>query len=425
MTAIAQVRARQILDSRGNPTVEVDIHLASGAHGRAAVPSGASTGEHEAIELRDGESAFGGKGVLKTVDRVNGEIAYAMRGRDAEGQAELDHALIGLDGTANKGRLGANAILGVSLAAARAHANDIGLQLWQSLLPKDVEPVLPMPMFNVLNGGAHADNLIDFQEYMIVPIGALSFSQALQMGAETYQRLKQELFRRQLATSVGDEGGFAPALESNEAALELLVDAIKSAGYRPGEDIAIALDPASSEFHWDDSYRFAGEHRVLSTTDLIDYWEQLIEQYPIVSLEDGMAEDDWPGWQLLTGRLGDRLQLVGDDVFVTNPKIFKRGITAGVANAILIKLNQIGTLTETLETIEIARAAGYRSVISHRSGETEDTFIADLAVATGVGQIKAGAPARSERVAKYNRLLRIEAELHDHVKFAGRFASVA
>ena len=418
MSEIAHVHARQILDSRGNPTVEVDVKLASGARGRAAVPSGASTGRHEAVELRDGDEAFGGRGVLRAVDHVNGEITGAILGTDAEDQRGLDHALIELDGTDNKGRLGANAILGVSLAAARARADELGQPLWR-YLGGEQAGLLPTPLMNVLNGGVHADNPVDFQEFMIVPLGADSFAEALRMGAETYQQLKATLRSRGLATGVGDEGGFAPALESNEAPLELLVSAIEAAGYRPGPDISIALDPASSEFFSDGAYRLAGEGRVLSSGEMVDYWDELSGRYPIVMLEDGMAENDWDGWAQLTERLSDRVQLVGDDIFVTNPAILRRGIDAGIANSILIKLNQIGTLTETLDTIAIAREANYRAVVSHRSGETEDSTIADFVVATGVGQIKSGAPARSERVAKYNQLLRIEEELGDRARFAG------
>ena len=421
MSRIALVHARQVFDSRGNPTVEADVALDSGALGRAAVPSGASTGEHEAVELRDGGSAYGGRAVLGAVGHVNGEIAQALTGRDAGDQAGLDGALIELDGTDNKSRLGANAILGVSLACARAQAAERGEPLWRDL-GGGQPALLPMPMLNVLNGGVHADTPVDFQEFMIVPVGATSFAAAMRIATETYHELKRTLHSRGLATGVGDEGGFAPALESNEAPLELLVSAITAAGYRPGEDVAIALDPASSEFFSAGTYRLAGEGRTLSCTEMVDYWEQLIDRYPIVSLEDGMAEDDWDGWKLLTDRLGERVQLVGDDVFVTNPAILQRGIDAGIANSILIKLNQIGTLTETLDTIALARGAGYRAVVSHRSGETEDALIADFAVATAVGQIKTGAPARSERVAKYNQLLRIEEELGDDARFAGRAA---
>ncbi|MGH2850972.1 MAG: phosphopyruvate hydratase, partial [Solirubrobacteraceae bacterium] len=387
MSAVAQLRARQILDSRGNPTVEVDARLESGATGRAAVPSGASTGEHEAVELRDGTAAFGGKGVLRAVAHVEGEIAAELRGRDAGDQASIDRALIALDGTSNKERLGANAILGASLAIAHANAADRGEPLWRNLGGED-GVLLPTPMLNVLNGGAHADNQVDFQEFMLVPLGAASFATALRMGAETYHQLKATLRSRGLATGVGDEGGFAPDLTSNEAPLELLTAAIEAAGYRPGADIAIALDPASSEFYVDGAYRLAGEGRTLSAAQMVDYWAALVDRYPIVSLEDGMAENDWDGWAALTERIGGRVQLVGDDVFVTNAEILQRGIDARVGNSILIKLNQIGTLTETLETIELAHAAGYTAVVSHRSGETEDTTIADLAVATGAGQIK-------------------------------------
>jgi enolase len=418
MSAIADVHARQIFDSRGNPTVEVDVRLESGALGRAAIPSGASTGKHEAVELRDGGDAFGGKGVLQAVDNVNAEISAAIAGRSAQGQTDVDRALIELDGTADKSRLGANAILGVSLAVARAQAADLGLPLWRYLGDDGREPALPMPMLNVLNGGAHADNRVDFQEYMIVPVGATSFRHALQMSVETYHQLKRELRFCGLVTSVGDEGGFAPALESNEAPLELLLRAIEQAGYRPGEDIAIALDPATSEFSSYGTYNLAGDDTRLSSTEMVAYWERLIDRYPIISLEDGMAEDDWDGWKLMTRRLGERIQLVGDDVFVTNPELLRHGIEAEVANSILIKPNQIGTLTETREAIARAREAGYGAVISHRSGETEDPLIADLAVASGVGQIKTGAPARSERVAKYNQLLRIEEQLAGDGAFA-------
>ena len=421
MSAITYVHARQILDSRGNPTVEVDVRLESGAFGRAAIPSGASTGEHEAVELRDGGEPFGGKGVLHAVEHVDGEIADAVRGREAGDQEGLDRALIELDGTDTKARLGANAILGVSLAVARARATELGQPLWRYLGGEQAN-LLPVPMMNVLNGGAHADNPVDFQEFMIAPLGAESFAQAVRMGAETYQQLKGTLRSRGLATGVGDEGGFAPALHDNAAPLELLVAAIEAAGYRPGEEIAIALDPAASEFFSDGAYRLAGEDRVLSSAEMVDYWEQLVDRYPIVLIEDGMAEDDWDGWARLTERLGDRVQLVGDDIFVTNPAILRRGIDAGIANSILIKLNQIGTLTETLETMAIAREAGYRCFVSHRSGETDDAFIADFVVATGAGQIKTGAPARGERVAKYNQLLRIEEELGDRARFAGRAA---
>ena len=421
MSAIEHVHARQILDSRGNPTIEVDVRLASGGLGRAAVPSGASTGTREALELRDGGSAFGGKEVRRAVDNVNGEIAAAVRGRDADDQRGLDEAMIALDGTDGKSRLGANAILGVSLAAARAAAVDAGEPLWRYLGGEEAS-LLPVPTMNVLNGGVHADNPVDFQEFMIAPVGAGSFAQAMQMGAEVYHELQRTLKSRGLGTAVGDEGGFAPALESNEAPLELLVSAIGSAGYRPDDDVAICVDPAASEFFKNGRYELAGEGRSLSSEEMVEYWSTIPDRYPVVSLEDGMAEGDWEGWRRLTEVLGSRLQLVGDDIFVTNPAILREGIERGVANSILIKLNQIGTLTETLDTITLAREAGYRAVISHRSGETEDTFIADLVVATGVGQIKTGAPARSERVAKYNQLLRIEEELGERARYAGRLA---
>jgi enolase len=421
MSKIAHVRGRQIFDSRGNPTVEVDVRLESGAFGRAAVPSGASTGEHEAVELRDGGEAYGGKGVSNAVGHVNGEIAEAVAGRDAADQAGLDHALIALDGTDTKARLGANAILGVSLAVARAQADELDQPLWR-YLGGEAAALLPTPMLNVLNGGAHADNPVDFQEFMIVPVGAANFAQAMRMATETYHRLKSTLNARGLATGVGDEGGFAPALESNEAPLELLVTSIEAAGYKPGEQIAIAMDPAASEFFSDGAYNLKGEGRTLSSAEMVDYYEQLIGRYPIISIEDGMAENDWDGWAALTERVGKRIQLVGDDIFVTNPAILRRGIEAAIANSILIKLNQIGTLTETLDTIALAHEASYTAVVSHRSGETEDALIADFVVATAVGQIKTGAPARSERVAKYNQLLRIEEELGDRARFAGRAA---
>jgi enolase len=421
MSAISSVYARQILDSRGNPTIEVDVRLRSGAFGRAAVPSGASTGQREAVELRDGGEAYGGKGVSRAVANVNGEIADAMHGHDAAQQAGLDLALIELDGTANKGRLGANAILGVSLATAHAQAAEQRQPLWRYLGGPDAN-LLPVPMMNVLNGGAHADNDVDLQEYMIVPLGATSFAEAMRMGAETYQRLKRILTERGLSTSVGDEGGFAPALGSNEEPLELLLEAIERAGYVPGRDIAIALDPATSQFFSAGAYVVGSEPRALSAELMIDYWDTLVGQYPVVLLEDGMAETDWDGWRELTARLGERLQLVGDDIFVTDPDLVRRGIAEGVANSVLIKLNQIGTLTETLEAISVARGAGYRTLLSHRSGETEDTTIADFAVASGVAQIKSGAPARSERLAKYNQLLRIEEQLGDRARFAGRAA---
>jgi enolase len=421
MSQIEHVHARLILDSRGNPTVEVELSLRSGAWGRAAVPSGASTGEFEATELRDGGSNWLGKGVTKAVDNVNGEIATAVRGQDASSQAALDRLLITLDGTPNKSRLGANAVLAVSLAAAHAAAAEERLPLWRYLGGQTAH-VLPVPMMNVLNGGVHADNLIDFQEFMIVPVGARTFSEALRMGAEVFHHLKGTLHAQGLSTSVGDEGGFAPDLKSNEEALEALMAGIRAAGYVPGDQIAIALDPAVSEFYRDDAYVLEREGRTLNAEELAAYWEELVGRYPIVSLEDGMAEEDWHGWKALTDRLGKRLQLVGDDVFVTNTERLQRGIDMGVANAILIKVNQIGTLTETLAAVRMAREAGYAVVMSHRSGETEDVTIADLAVATGCGQIKTGAPSRTDRVAKYNQLLRIEEALGPDARFPGRSA---
>ncbi|HET6510524.1 MAG TPA: phosphopyruvate hydratase [Baekduia sp.] len=419
MSAIERVHARQILDSRGNPTVEVELALRSGATGRAAVPSGASTGEFEATELRDGGSEYLGKGVGQAVGNVNGEIAAAIKGLDADDQAGLDGKLIELDGTPNKSRLGANAILGVSLAAAHAAAAEEGQPLWRYLGGEGAH-VLPVPMMNVLNGGAHADNSVDFQEFMIVPVGATSFSQGLRYGAEVFHALKKTLHDRGLGTTVGDEGGFAPNLESNEAALQLLVAGIEAAGYKPGDDIAIALDPATSEIRDGDVYDLEHEGRKLSSGELAAYWAELAGKYPILSIEDGMDEEDWDGWKQLTDRIGDKVQLVGDDLFVTNVERLKRGIDAGVANSILIKVNQIGTLTETLAAIKMAREAGYTAVMSHRSGETEDVTIADLAVATGCGQIKTGAPSRSDRVAKYNQLLRIEEALGADATYPGR-----
>jgi enolase len=419
MSAIETVHARQILDSRGNPTVEVEIATRAGATGRAAVPSGASTGEFEAVELRDGGEAWGGKGVSRAVEHVNGEIAQAVHGHDALDQSGLDRALIALDGTPNKGRLGANAILGVSLAAAKAAAAEERQPLWR-YLGGEAARVLPVPMMNVLNGGAHADNSVDFQEFMIVPVGAPSFGECLRMGAEVFHALRKTLHDRGLGGGVGDEGGFAPNLPSNEAALEMLVEGIGAAGYAPGEQVAIALDPATSELFSGGTYHLEHEGRDLSADELAGYWADLAARYPIVCLEDGMDEDDWAGWKTLTERLGERLQLVGDDVFVTNTERLQRGIDEGVANSILVKVNQIGTLTETLAAIDLARGAGYTAVISHRSGETEDVTIADLAVATGCGQIKTGAPSRSDRVAKYNQLLRIEEALGADAEFAGR-----
>jgi enolase 1/2/3 len=421
VSQIETVHARQILDSRGNPTVEVELLLRSGAHGRAAVPSGASTGEFEATELRDGGETWLGKGVTRAVANVNGEIAQAIAGFDVLDQAGLDRRLIELDGTPNKSRLGANAILGVSLAAARAAAAEERLPLWR-YLGGEAARVLPVPMLNVVNGGAHADNSVDFQEFMIVPCGAATFSDCLRMGAEVFHHLKKTLKDRGLSTAVGDEGGFAPDLESNEAALRALIDAIEAAGYRPDDDVAIALDPAVSEIYHDGAYDLEHEQRVLSADELADYWADLCGRYPILSLEDGMDEEDWDGWRALTERIGDRVQLVGDDLFVTNTERLQRGIQGGVANSILVKVNQIGTLTETLAAIDMARGAGYTAVMSHRSGETEDTTIADLAVATGCGQIKTGAPSRSDRVAKYNQLLRIEEELGADAQFPGRGA---
>jgi enolase 1/2/3 len=419
MSAIDRVHARQILDSRGNPTVEADVWLDSGQRGRAAVPSGASTGEFEATELRDGGEAYLGKGVTRAVDNVRGEIAAAVAGRDPLDQQGLDRALIELDGTPNKSRLGANAILAVSLANAHAAAAARGLPLWRHLGGEAAE-VLPVPMMNLLNVGAHADNKVDFQEFMVVPCGAPSFSEALRVGTEVFHHLKRTLHDRGLVTNVGDEGGFAPDLDSNEDALRAVMDGIEAAGYRAGEDVAIALDPATSELQSNGSYELEHEGRTLTAPELAEYWADLASRYPILSIEDGMGEEDWEGWKALTERLGDRVQLVGDDLFVTNPERLRRGIEAGVANSILVKVNQIGTLTETLEAIDVARAAGYTAVMSHRSGETEDTTIADLAVATGCGQIKAGAPSRSDRVAKYNQLLRIEEELGDRASFPGR-----
>jgi enolase len=421
VSTIETIHARQILDSRGNPTVEADLRLADGAHGRAAVPSGASTGEFEATELRDGGEAWLGKGVSAAVGHVNAEIADAVRGRDAADQAGLDRALIELDGTPNKSRLGANAILAVSLANAQAAAASAGQPLWRYLGGEDAH-VLPVPMLNVLNGGAHADNAVDFQEFMVVPVGAASFSEGLRVGAEVFHNLKRTLHDRGLGTAVGDEGGFAPDLDSNEAALRVLVEGIEAAGYRPGEDVAIALDPATSEVFREGVYDLHHEGRKLSSDELAAYWGDLVDRYPIISIEDGMHEEDWDGWRAVTERLGDRVQLVGDDLFVTNTERLRRGIDAGVANSILIKVNQIGTLTETLEAIDMARGAGYTAVMSHRSGETEDVVIADLAVATSCGQIKTGAPSRSDRVAKYNQLLRIEEALGDRATYPGRSA---
>jgi enolase len=413
-TAITEIKGRQVLDSRGNPTVEVDVLLESGGFGRAIVPSGASTGVHEAVELRDGGPAFGGKGVGKAVGNVNGEIAAAVKGVDARDQAGLDHKLIDLDGTPNKGRLGANAILGVSLAAAKAVAATDDKPLWLHLGGADAS-VLPVPMMNVINGGVHAANSIDLQEFMVVPVGAKTFAEALQIGAEVYHALKKVLADRGLASGVGDEGGFAPNLESSEAAIEAILDAAEQAGHRA--NIAIALDTAASEVFKDGVYRFEGREK--TSAEMPEFWAEIVERYPIISIEDGAAEDDWESWEAQTRLLGDRVQLIGDDVFVTNPERLQQGIDRGVANSILVKVNQIGTLTETIEAVRTAQAAGYSAVISHRSGETEDATIADLAVALGAGQIKTGAPARGERTAKYNQLLRIEERLGPAASYPG------
>ena len=417
---IADIRAREILDSRGNPTVEADVVLVTGTMGRAAVPSGASTGEHEANELRDNDKErYGGKGVTLAVQNVNETIAPALAGADASDQMAIDAALVEMDGTPNKSNLGANAILAVSLACARAAAEEIGQPLWR-YLGGPMSRVMPVPMMNILNGGAHATNTVDLQEYMIVPVGAETFTDALRMGAEVFHSLKKVLVKRKLSTGVGDEGGFAPDLKSDEEAITVVLEAIEAAGYKPGQEIALALDAAASELYKGGKYTFkksgAGTRDAKGMVDLYEKW---INEYPIVSIEDGLAEDDWDGWKLLTERIGDRCQLVGDDIFVTNTERLARGIENGVGNAILIKLNQIGTLTETLETIDMARAAGYLSVISHRSGETEDTFIADLAVATGAGQIKTGSASRTDRVAKYNQLLRIEEQLGPAAEYPG------
>jgi enolase len=414
MSQIARVHARQILDSRGNPTVEVDVLLDSGAFGRAAVPSGASTGVHEAVELRDGGDAYGGKGVTQAVANVTGEIATAVHGLDPADQAALDRTLIELDGTPNKGRLGANAILGVSLATAKAAAADAGVSLFR-YLGEDEGATLPVPMMNVINGGAHAANSIDLQEFMVVPAGAESFAEALRIGTEVYHALKKVLADRGLATGIGDEGGFAPDLESSEAAIEAVLEAAERAGHR--DRIAIALDPATSEVYENGRYRFEG--RDLSSAEMPGFWRGIVDAYPIVSIEDGLAEDDWDAWKALTAELGSTVQLVGDDLFVTNPTRLQQGIERGVGNSILVKVNQIGTLTETIEAVRLAQANGYTAVMSHRSGETEDSTIADLAVALGTGQIKTGAPARSDRVAKYNQLLRIEEELGSRATYPG------
>ena len=420
MTAITDIIGREILDSRGNPTVEVDVILEDGAFGRAAVPSGASTGVHEAVELRDGDKKrYGGKGVLKAVEAVNTEIYEALGGMDAEAQVQLDQTMIALDGTPNKGRLGANAILGVSLAAAKAAANSKGDPLYR-YVGGAAARLLPVPMMNIINGGVHADNPIDFQEFMIMPAGMASFAEALRAGAEIFHTLRADLKAQGLNTNVGDEGGFAPNLKSAEAALDLIVQAIGKAGYQPGENVWLALDPAASEFYKDGAYVYSGEGKTRSKKEQAQYLADLAKRYPIVSIEDGMAEDDWEGWKLVTDMIGDKIQLVGDDLFVTNVERLSKGIKEGVANSILIKVNQIGTLTETLAAIETAHKAGYTAVMSHRSGETEDLTIADLAVATACGQIKTGSLSRSDRLAKYNQLLRIEEELGAQAKYAGR-----
>jgi enolase len=422
MSQIARVHARQILDSRGQPTVEVEVGLVSGVVGRAAVPSGASTGAFEALELRDGDpSVFNGKGVMKAVANVEDELAGVLVGRDASQQAVIDRTMIEFDGTPNKERLGANAILGCSLAVAAAAAADAGLPLYRYLGGARANR-LPVPLMNILNGGVHADNSVDLQEFMVAPVGARTFADALRMGAEVYGALKTVLRGRGLTTGVGDEGGFAPDLASNQDALEVIVEAIRAAGYEPGEQIALALDPATTELYRDGAYHLEGEGRTLSSDDMVGYWEELCGRYPIISIEDGMAEEDWDGWVALTKALGDRVQLVGDDLFVTNSRRLQRGIELGAGNAILIKVNQIGTLSETLAAMDLASRSGYASMVSHRSGETEDTFIADLAVATGAGQIKTGAPSRSERVAKYNQLIRIEEGLGPASSYPGRSA---
>jgi len=425
MAEIVRTIGREILDSRGNPTVEADVWLSDGSVGRAAVPSGASTGEHEAVELRDGEkSRYLGKGTLKATGHVNGEIAEAIKGMDATCQIEIDQKMIALDGTPNKGRLGANAILAVSMAVARAAAASLGVPLYRYLGGVSVS-VLPVPMMNILNGGAHADNSVDFQEYMIVPFGAANFAGALRMGAEVFHTLKGVLKKRKYSTAVGDEGGFAPNLKSNEEALEVVLEAIAQAGYKAGRDIGLALDPAASEFYDSKKRKYVfkkSDKSERSSEQMIAFWSEWVRQYPIVSIEDGLAEDDWKGWKQITDTLGKKIQLVGDDVFVTNTERLGRGIQEGVANSILVKVNQIGSLSETLEAMRMAARAGYTAVVSHRSGETEDTFIADLVVATGAGQIKTGSASRTDRIAKYNQLLRIEEELGRGARFPGRKA---
>ncbi|MDR6293018.1 enolase [Inquilinus ginsengisoli] len=420
MTAIVDIHARQILDSRGNPTVEVDVTLDSGAFGRAAVPSGASTGAHEAVELRDGDkSVYGGKGVTKAVDAVNGELYDALTGLDAEDQIELDRTMIELDGTPNKSRLGANAILGISLAVAKAAAEDAGLPLYRYVGGANAA-TLPVPLMNIINGGAHADNPIDIQEFMILPVGAPTLAEAVRTGAEVFHALRKKLKDAGHNTNVGDEGGFAPNLGSADEALGFIVKAIEAAGYKPGEDVVLALDAASSEFYKDGRYVLAGENKTLDSAGLVAYYEDLTKRYPIVSIEDGMAEDDWEGWAAITAALGKTTQLVGDDLFVTNPERLSQGIARGIGNSILVKVNQIGTLTETLQAVEMAHKAGYTAVMSHRSGETEDATIADLAVATNCGQIKTGSLSRSDRLAKYNQLIRIEEQLGRAASYAGR-----
>jgi enolase len=411
MTEIIDVKAREILDSRGNPTVEVDVFLASGAIGRAAVPSGASTGQREALELRDEDkSRYGGKGVLTAVKNVNDEIASAINGMDASNQTVLDHTLIELDGTPNKSRIGANAMLGVSMAAARAMAQTYGMPLYRYIGGMNAR-YLPVPMMNIINGGAHAANNLDIQEFMIMPVGADSLTKAVRMGAEIFHALKKILKKKGVSTAVGDEGGFAPDLESNEAAIQCILQAIEAAGYQVGQDIGLAMDCAASEFFKNGKYHLKSEKKTLSAEAMVDYYEMLIDKYPVLSIEDGLAEQDWKGWEMMTDRLGGTIQIVGDDIFVTNPEIFSKGIDEGIANAILIKLNQIGTLTETLDAIEMAKQNGYMTIISHRSGETEDTFISDLVVGVNGGQIKTGSMSRSDRIAKYNQLIRIEEEL--------------
>jgi enolase len=428
-TKIASVHGREILDSRGNPTVEADVRLDSGALGRAAVPSGASTGEHEAIELRDGDkSRYLGKGVLKAVGHVNAEIAQAVAGMDAADQRSLDRRMIEADGTPNKSKFGANAILAVSMAAARAAAVALGQPLYKYLARYSADPsasLLPVPMMNILNGGAHADNSVDVQEFMVMPLGAPNFHEALRWGVEVFHNLKTVLKKNGYSTAVGDEGGFAPNLKSNEEALERILEAITAAGYKPGEQISIALDPAASEFYDRASKKYVfkkSDKSARSSEEMVRFWENWVRQYPIVSIEDGLAEDDWDGWKILTREVGKKIQLIGDDIFVTNPKIFARGIAEGIGNAILIKLNQIGSVSETIEAVEMARKAGYASIVSHRSGETEDTFLADFVVAMGSGQIKTGSASRTDRIAKYNQLLRIEEELGAAARFPGRKA---